>query len=158
MNWIDISILVLLGIGTLFGFQKGFIKSFAGFVGIGLAIWAGLNFSSFLEEIVNQQEAIPDNLVNIVALLATIGLVYVGIRIVSKIIHSTVHTIGLGFFNRIGGAIFGLLLYTLAICAFLYYILPFLNASIEPNTLEQSKFLPYLMEIVEVLKISFFKN
>lgn len=158
MNWIDISILILLGIGALLGFQKGLIKSFAGFIGIGLAIWAGLNFSSFLEGIVDQQEAIPDNLVNIVALLATIGLVYVGIRLVSKILHSTIHTIGLGFFNRVGGAVFGVLLYMMAICAFLYYILPFLNASMEPNTIEQSKFLPFLMEIVEVLKISFFKN
>ena len=158
MNWIDIAILVLLGIGALLGFQKGLVKSFAGFIGIGFAIWAGLNFSSLLESYVDQQEAIPDSLVNIVALLATIGLVYVGIKLVSKVVHSTIHTIGLGFFNRIGGAIFGILLYTLAICAFLYYLLPFLNASIPEETLNQSVFLPNLMELVEVLKISFFKN
>lgn len=156
MNWIDILVLVVLGIGVLSGFQKGFVKSLAGFVGIGLAIWAGLNFSSFLEGIVNQQEAIPDNWVKIVALLATIGLVYVGIKVVSKILHSTIHTIGLGFFNRLGGAVFGLLLYTLAICAFIYYLLPFFEALMEESTLNESKTIPYLMELVERLKISFF--
>ena len=103
MSGLDIFVLIVLGVGAISGFQRGLIKSFAGFVGIGLAIWAGLNFSTLLENFVDQQEAIPDNLVKIVSLLATIGLVYLGIKLVSKIVHTTVHTIGLGFFNRLGG-------------------------------------------------------
>jgi membrane protein required for colicin V production len=156
MNWIDISILIFLALGVFFGFQRGFIKSFTGFIGIGIAIWAGFNFSSFLEGYVDQQETIPDSLVNIVALLATVGLVYVGIKVVSKMLHSTVHTIGLGFFNRIGGALFGFLLYALSICAIFYFLMPFLNSIIQEETLKESLILPHLMNLVEVLKISFF--
>lgn len=156
MNGIDIAILIFLGLGVFFGFQRGFIRSLAGFLGIGLAIWAGLNFSNFLEGFVDQQEFVPESLVKMVALLATVGLVYLGIKVVSKVLHSTIHTFGLGFFNRIGGAIFGFLLYSLSICAFFYFLMPFFESVMDKETLNNSRILPYLIEMVEVLKISFF--
>lgn len=138
--------------GAISGYQRGLIKSFAGFIGIGLAIWAGLNFSTLLENFVDQQEAIPDNLVKIVALLATIGLVYLGIKLVSKIIHSTVHTIGLGVFNRLGGAVFSVLLSAIALCALVYYLFPFFDWGSDSDAVKTSKTLPYLMEMADFLK------
>lgn len=152
MGGFDIFLLVILGAGAITGFQRGFIQSFAGFVGIGLAIWAGLNFSTLLENFVDQQQAIPDSLVNVVSLLATIGLVYLGVKVVSKVIHTTVHSIGLGVFNRLAGSIFSLLLTSMVLCTVLYYVGPFLGAGEENSFTAQSKIYPHLMKMAEFMK------
>src|SRR5690606_21598862 len=105
MNGLDIVLSIILAAGIIGGFQKGFIKSVSGLLGIGLAIWVGFNFSNLLEGFVAQQELIPEEMVRIVSLLLTILLIILVIKILSKILHEAVHTVGLGFFNRLGGAI-----------------------------------------------------
>lgn len=156
MNGIDIALSIILVIGLIGGFQKGFIKSISGFIGIGLAIWIGFNFSNLLEGFVTEQEFIPAALVKIVSLILTIALVIVAIKILSKILHSVVHTVGLGIFNRLGGAIFGFLINLLVLSAIIYYTFPFISKIGQPETWEQSKLIPHLLEIAELLKINLF--
>lgn len=156
MNGLDIALAIILVIGLAGGFQKGFIKSISGFIGIGLAIWIGFNFSNLLEGFVTEQAFIPDALVKIVSLILTIILVVLAIKILSKILHTVVHTVGLGIFNRLGGAIFGLLINILALSAIIYYTYPFISKIGEPQLWEQSQITPYLLEIAELLKVNFF--
>lgn len=156
MNGLDIALAIILIIGLIGGFQKGLIKSISGFIGIGLAIWIGFNFSNLLEGFVTEQEFIPDTLVKIASLILTIVLVVVVIKILSKILHTVVHTVGLGFFNRLGGAIFGFLINLLALSAIIYYTYPFISKIGKPEVWEQSQLTPYLLEITELLKINFF--
>jgi len=156
VNGIDIALAIILAIGIIGGFQKGFIKSISGFIGIALAIWVGLNFSNLLESFIDQQEFIPDALVKILSLLLTIILVVLVIKILSKILHGIVHTIGLGFFNRLGGAIFGLLINLVALSALIFYTYPFISKIGDSEIWEQSQIIPYLLEISKLLKSNFF--
>ncbi|SMC50765.1 CvpA family protein [Moheibacter sediminis] len=156
MNGLDIALAIILVIGLAGGFQKGFIKSLSGFIGIGIAIWIGFNFSNLLEAFVIEQDFIPGALVKIVSLILTIVLVVIAIKIISKILHEVVHGVGLGIFNRLGGAVFGFLINLLVLSAIIYYTYPFISKIGEPEIWEQSQLTPYLLEIAELLKINFF--
>ena len=156
MNGIDAFVVLTLGIGLFTGFRKGFIKSFAGLIGIGISIWVGLNFSGLLEGYVSEYDAIPESTIKIVALVVTILLVFVSIKLISKAVHGIVHTVGLGLINRMGGAVFSLLLNVLALSAVFYYLEPFLGKLIDEETLKESISLPYLLEVADFLKLNLF--
>ena len=136
--------------------RKGFIKSFAGFIGIGISIWVGLNFSEFLEGFVTEYDAIPESYVKIVAMIVTIILVFIALKLISKALHTVVHTVGLGLINRLGGAVFSLILNVLVLSAVFYYIGPFLSKLVEEETLNASLSIPYLHEVAEFLKLNLF--
>lgn len=156
MNGIDAFVLLILGIGIFTGFRRGFIKSFAGFVGIGIAIWAGLNFSNLMEGFVAQYEAVPESVIKIVALILTIVLVFIALKIISRVIHTVVHTVGLGLINRLGGAVFSFILNAMVLSAIFYYFEPFLKEILEEETFLSSQTLPYLHDVTEFLKINLF--
>lgn len=154
MNNFDLILILVLIIGLINGFFTGFIKTISGFVGIGIAIWVGINFSNLLEVYLVQQEILPQSIVRFTAFILTIILVIVAIKLLAKVLHTVVHTIGLGIFNRIAGAFTGVALYALSLSAFLYYLFPILSKMVEPETIESSQILPYLLEFVEMLKIT----
>src|SRR5690606_20015163 len=110
MNYLDLALAIILASGAIWGFRKGFIKAVLGFLAIGLAIWAGIKFSGLLEKFLSDLELIPIEAIHVSSLIITILLIYLAIRVVAKILHQITHTIGLGIFNRLGGAVFGLLL------------------------------------------------
>src|SRR5690625_5638243 len=76
MNWLDLIVIGSIGIGLLLGFRRGFIKSITGFIGIGIAIWFGFNFSNLLETYVAQYEIGNESVVRLISLILTIFLVY----------------------------------------------------------------------------------
>jgi len=155
MNGLDIVLSIILAAGLIGGFQKGFIRSVSGLLGIGLAIWVGFNFSNLLEDFVARQELIPEEFVRIVSLILTIVLVILAIKILSKILHEAVHTVGLGFFNRLGGAVSGFLLHLLVLSALVYYLYPFLKKIPDESMWDESRVVPYLRIVAGVMKISF---
>lgn len=154
MNWLDLIVIGSIGIGLLLGFRRGFIKSITGFIGIGIAIWFGFNFSNLLETYVAQYEIGNENIVRLISLILTIFLVYLATKLVGRVLHTVVHAVGLGIFNRMGGVFFNGLLYLLIFSALFYYLDPFLKDMIDEQTLEESVTKPYLMEVVEMLKVS----
>ena len=156
MNYLDLFLGIVLLAGAVWGFQKGFIKAILGFLGIGLAIWGGIKFSGFAQKFLSDLELIPENFIHIVSFLITILLIYLAIRVVAKIIHSVAHTVGLGIFNRLGGALFGILLNILMLSALIFYVLPFVSGLGFSETIQQSRFLPYLNQVIELFKSNFY--
>lgn len=154
MNWIDLVVVGSIGIGAFIGFRRGFIKSITGFLGIGIAIWFGFNFSNLLETYVAQYDVGNETVVRLISLLLTIFLVYLAIKLIAKVLHSVVHIVGLGIFNRLSGAFFNALLYVLIISALFYYFTPLLADFVDEEMIEESLTKPYLMEVVEMLKVS----
>jgi|SRR5690606_22330352 len=155
MNYLDWFFVFILGAGAVWGYQKGLIKAILGFLGIGLAIWAGLKFSQVIEPFISSVEAIPNELITIIAILVTILLIYFVVKIIAKILHSITHTIGLGIFNRLGGALFGVLLNALILSALVFYVLPFFSSMIDSEMISQSKLIPYLQDVIELFKLNF---
>lgn len=119
MNWLDIAIIIIVGLSLFKGFSKGFIHQAAFFVAIvvGIAVsgvvasWLGSAFSSLLK--------LSDKTSNSVAIalsfLLILGAVYLASKIITKILNAT----PLGIFNKLLGAMVGGLM-SLAILGYIF--------------------------------------
>lgn len=119
MNWLDIAIIIIVGLSLFKGFSKGFIHQAAFFVAIvvGIAVsgvvasWLGSAFSSLLK--------LSDKTSNSVAIalsfLLILGAVYLASKIITKILNAT----PLGIFNKLLGALVGGLM-SLAILGYIF--------------------------------------
>ncbi|MBW7871302.1 MAG: CvpA family protein [Flavobacteriia bacterium] len=147
MNWLDGIITIGAVLGAFWGFKNGFIKAFLGFVAIGAAVWAGFKFSGLLEKTVADSNLVSEEWIPFASIIFTVILVYAGIKLIAKIFTGLAKAVGLGLFNRLGGAVFGILINMLLLSAILSYMLPFMN----PETAEESRFFPLLSELAEML-------
>lgn len=152
---LDLFLGLILVFGAIWGFRKGFIKSILNFVAIGVAIWVGFKFYGVTQTFIESIEPIPPMLLPIVSIITTIFLIYFAVKIIAKIIHTVTHTVGLGMFNRIGGAVFGILLNVMVLGTFFYYIALFFSVFDSSETVQQSKILPYLLDTAEFIKSNF---
>lgn len=155
MNYLDWFFVFILGAGAIWGYQKGLIKAILGFLAIGLAIWIGLKFSQLIEPFISSLETVPNELIPISAILVTILLIYFVLKIIAKILHSVTHTIGLGIFNRLCGALFGLVLNALILSALIFYVLPFFDVMIGTEMISQSKLMPYFQNLIDLFELNF---
>lgn len=118
MNWLDIAIIVILGISALSGLKVGIIRAALSFVGLAAGvILAGRFYTDLAPKLAFiQQENI--------ARIAAFAIILIGVMIVAGIIASvlkwTVSAIMLGWVDHLVGALFGLvmgILFTGAILA-----------------------------------------
>ncbi|QQR87919.1 MAG: CvpA family protein [Flavobacteriales bacterium] len=104
MNWLDISLLVLLGMAAFKGYQRGLLIELASLVGLVLGIWAGLRFNRAVADWLGFEEH-QEALGFIVILLAVLALLHLAARVCTKAMDLT----GLGLPNKAAGALSGLL-------------------------------------------------
>jgi len=127
MNWLDIVIIIAVVIPTILGLGTGMIKasfSLAGMIlGVILAGRYCIPFSMQLTFLPN------DSIAKIVAfVIILVGVVIVAI-IVSHLLERAVSMMLLGWVNRLGGAVFGLVLGTVLCSALLVIWIKFLGPS-----------------------------
>ena len=108
MTPFDWLLLAPLVYSTVQAFLRGLVREIFSLVGliagVLLAAWNYTRLASPLGSVISNPAV-----ANVVAfLLIAIG-VMVAATIAGRLIHSTAHAVGLGFFNRLGGAAFGLL-------------------------------------------------
>lgn len=121
MNWLDIAIIVIVGLSLFKGFSKGLIHQAAFFVAIvvGIAVsgvvadWLGGALSFLLK--------LSDKIANSVAIalsfLLILGAVYLASKIITKILNAT----PLGIFNKLLGGLVGGLI-SLAILGYIFFL------------------------------------
>ena len=156
-NQLDIFILIALAVGVINGFFKGFISQLIGLVGFFIAIWLSFKFYQVIEVFVDSYNIVADSLTSIVSLVLTFAIAYFTIKLASSLTQKTVEAIGLGFFNRIGGGILGLIISVLLCSSILYYIDPILELGFK-ETKDESKILPVLTESADYIKNSIFET
>jgi membrane protein required for colicin V production len=117
MHWIDIVLLVLLVISTITGFRQGLIKSVLSLIGVIAGIVLASNFYEPLAKVFgfigNEDTA------NIVAFILILVVVIIAASLLAKLLDSIIKAVMLGWVNRIGGAVFGLLMGVISISAIL---------------------------------------
>lgn len=142
MNPFDWLLVVVLALSTLQAFSRGLVLelfSLGGLLcGIVLSAW---NYSRLVPTL---SRLIPDSAIaNIVAfLLISVGIMIVA-AILGRILRASAHAIGLGFFDRIGGAAFGLARGGLLGIAILMAVTAFLPSA---GWLKNSRLAPYFLE------------
>ena len=108
MNWLDIVIIVLIGIPTLIGLKVGVVKSILSLAGVIIGvILAGQYHNALAEQLTFISQA---NIAKIVAF----ALILLGVMLIASVAASlikwVISAVMLGWVNQLGGAIFGFIL------------------------------------------------
>jgi len=141
MTPFDWLLLAPLVYSTVQAFLRGLVRElfslFGLIAGVLLAAWNYAQLASPLRAVISNPAV-----ANVVAfLLIAIGIM-IAATIAGRLIHTTAHAIGLGFFNRLGGAAFGLLRGCLIGVAILMAISAFLPGT---EWVKNSRLAPYFL-------------
>ncbi len=117
MSWLDIVILVAIAVAAFLGLRMGLIKAVLVLAGIIVGVILAGHYSGPLGE---RLTFIPgEGIAEVVAFAIILIGVLVVAAIIAKLLTWTAKAIMLGWVNRLGGAIFGLLLGAIFCSAFL---------------------------------------
>jgi membrane protein required for colicin V production len=121
MNYLDIALAILLLIGLVRGFMKGFIFEIAVAGALFLGTYAAFKLSYLLQPYVLKIGNMNPFTVNIVCSVLMFAIIGVGLFFLAKLFTGLVDMAALGIFNKILGAIFGFLKYAFIISILLYF-------------------------------------
>lgn len=106
LDWIIIIIIVAFAIG---GFLAGFIYEIGSFIGIIAGVWLAGIFSPALAESIGNGALWAQVLWFVVLFIVISKLISAVFWLINKVFNLVAVIPGLKFFNRVGGAIFGIL-------------------------------------------------
>ena len=121
MQVIDIVLGCLLIYGMVRGFWNGFFIEFTSLISLLLGIYIALKFSSFAQSIISSHVSWSPKKIEIVAFAMTFIAVIVGLSILAKFLTTLSKFAGLGIFNKLAGAFFGLLKTVLLVSVSLHF-------------------------------------
>ncbi len=149
MNWIDLLLLLVVGVSVLSGFMAGFARVSVGFaatlVGIFCGFWFyGIAAAHVLDYVSSRGVA---NLIGFFAIFG--GILMLG-AIVGHILAKLFKWVGLSWLDRLLGGAFGLARGALIAVALVTVLLAFAPAP-PPASVAESKWLPYMAGVSNVL-------
>ncbi len=133
MNIVDIILCIPLIWFGFKGFKKGLIIEITSLVALILGIYIAYHFSSITAEFLTSNFDMKKNVALISFIITFVGVV-IGIYFIGKLVEKFVDIVQLGFVNKIGGLVFGILK-TAFIISTLFYIV----ASVDKDDLLVSK-------------------
>jgi membrane protein required for colicin V production len=108
MNFFDFIIIALIALFVINGLRKGIIISLASLAALVLGIWVAVHFSNSLDATLMEHLKPSRKWLPILSFTITFLIVVIVVLLVAKLMEKIVDIVGLGLFNRIGGALFGL--------------------------------------------------
>lgn len=119
---IDLIIIIAFLIAGIMGFIKGFILSLTSLLGWWLGLYASFRFATLVSQWLQVQTGQSPSLTYILAFIicftAAVGLAF----LVGKTIQKVIEIAALGLFNRLAGALFGILKISLFLSALIYLV------------------------------------
>lgn len=109
MNYLDIIIIIPLGIAIFRGLRKGLIIELALLASLFAGIFAGIYFSDFIAELLIKNFGLNPIYTKAVAFALIFIAVIIVIRLIAKAIEKMVDLTALSFVNKILGALFSAL-------------------------------------------------
>jgi membrane protein required for colicin V production len=109
MNWIDLVIVIILGMAMVNGFINGLVKEVASLAALILGIWGAIRFSGYTAEKLYDFFDMSGKYVGIIAFLITFGIIVVIIHFIGILADKIINAVALGFINRLLGIVFALL-------------------------------------------------
>ena len=127
-NYIDYLILAILALFIILGLRKGIIIGLATIAALVLGIYASVHFSNYLDTTLTEHLHPSRKWLPILSFAITFILVVIVVMLTARITENLVSLVGIGFLNRLGGALLGL-----AKGLILVSILAFLLNSADPH-------------------------
>ncbi|MCK9218809.1 MAG: CvpA family protein [Bacteroidales bacterium] len=122
MNFFDFVLLVLILLFIVHGYRKGIIISLAGIAALILGIYAAVHFSNYLDATLLEHVKPSRKWLPILSFSITFLLVLFGVILVGKLTEKVVDIVGLGFLNRLGGALLGLVKGAILVSIFIFIL------------------------------------
>lgn len=109
MNVIDIILGVILLLGFVRGFQKGFIIELAGIIALLAGIFGGIEYGYKAEIYLEKWTDWSSSTIEIAGFFIVFITILILVSIIAQILTTLLNSIALGLFNRIFGAVFGVI-------------------------------------------------
>lgn len=107
MNYIDLILGILLIIGAVRGFLRGFISEFAGLAALILGVWGAIHFSYLTSGFIIDQFSYHPEHLGLISFFITFLIIVVLVHMVGKATENILSAIALGFLNKFAGILFG---------------------------------------------------
>lgn len=152
MNYLDIIIAVILFLFGFKGLRKGLIIEVVTLLALGVGIYGAMHFSDFTaKHLVDFVEVNPKYL-DTIAFILTFVLLVIAVNLIGRVVSNAVKAMNLGFFDRLGGFVFGVAKGVL-LCSVLVLVLNNLQVFglIKEEVKEKSYLYPYVEQTVPYL-------
>ncbi|MBV7441088.1 CvpA family protein [Weeksellaceae bacterium TAE3-ERU29] len=145
MNFLDLILGIPLLYGFYTGYTKGIFRQVAGIIGLFIAVFFGLKYSHFIGQLLSSVGVTSGKIAPILSFAIAFLLILIIINLAGKTLRKLSKSIGVGFFENLLGAFFGLLKFYLILIVFLFFTIK-LNNKFEffsPQVLKESVIYPY---------------
>lgn len=155
LNWIDISISLLLAVTTVRGFLRGFIRLIFDFMALILAIFLSFQWYKELSQYLEGYLKMPQNMRLLISFVLIWVLTYAVVTIIGNLVHKLIGEDIFSPLNFIGGGLIGLMKGLLIIWIILQLTLITPIASIFSKNLRDSQALKFISPVLQTLQIVF---
>lgn len=149
MNYLDIIIAIILFIFGWKGLRKGLIIEVVTLLAFGVGIYGAMHFSDFTASHLQDFMEIKPQYLNTIAFVLTFIILVVLVNLIGRLVSKLVESMNLGFFDKLGGFLFGLIKGVLLCSVLLMVLNNFqLLGVVKPEAKEKSKLYPYIERTV----------
>lgn len=147
MNYIDLTIGIILAIGLVRGFMKGFIIEIASLLALLLGLYGAYKFSDFVAVYLENQFSWRYEHLKLISFLLTFILIAIAVNLLGKALTKMAEMVALGIFNKLLGAFFGGLKWMLILSVLINLVELFMGQTAfdKPRIVQESR----LFEVVK---------
>lgn len=149
MNYLDIIIAIVLFLFALKGLRKGIIIEVVTLLAFGVGIYGAMRFSDFTAERLVEYVEVNPKYLNTIAFVLTFVLLVIAVNLIGRAVSNLVKALNLGFFDKLGGFLFGAAKGVL-LCSVMLMVLINLNWAgfLKGEAKKESKLYPYVEQAV----------
>ena len=152
MNYLDIIIAIILLVFGFKGLRKGLIIEVVTLLAFGVGIYGAMHFSDFTAEHLQDFMEINPKYLNTIAFVLTFIILVVLVNLIGRLVSRAIKSLNLGFFDRLGGFLFGILKGVLLCSTFVLVLNNLQWTGIIKEEVRQKSFLyPYVEKTVPYL-------
>ncbi len=151
MNWLDISILIVIGPFAFLGLRRGLIREVFSIVAIGGAIIAGTMFYPYAGDLFIQHNLVKSRAIaGAGGFIVVMFVAYVLVKLIGRVLSGVIGALHLGWLDKMGGGTFGAL--KGAIIVFLIISAVGFFSHEKKPFFKHSVLLPYINEVFSDIK------
>lgn len=109
MNYIDITLLVLLILAAIGGLKNGFIAEVVSLAALILGIWGAIEFSYITSDVLTEKFNFTSSHLGIISFVITFIVIVILVHVVGNVVNKLAETLMMGFINKLAGMVFAVL-------------------------------------------------